>query len=325
MWVHRITNIVHTEPTAEIERLLISEQRSLPATTPHQIGPNGVSGDLALGPSFRDSLRIQVPTAPVLTGRRPRPPRRASDTGDGCGADAGGGSNSYRGTVAVRAKICGVRSEADLWIAVDAGADALGFISGVTHFSEDALDADAAARLACLVPPFVTRVLVTHLEDAAAIVELADRVGTDAIQVHGLVTADTVRQVKKGARGRRVIKAVHVTGPDAVDAAREAASDCDAILLDSRTADRLGGTGRTHDWSISAAIVSALAELNCPVILAGGLTPANVTRAIEAVRPFAIDVNSGVETATGDKQPEACAAFVHAAHGAFNRIEPPAP
>lgn len=235
------------------------------------------------------------------------------------------GSNSYRGTVALRAKICGIRSEADLRIAVDAGADALGFISGVTHFSEDALDADAAARLAGLVPPFITRVLVTHLEDAAAIVELADRIGTDAIQVHGLVTADTVRQVKKAARGRRVIKAVHVTGPDAVDTAREAASDCDAVLLDSRTANRLGGTGRTHDWSISAAIVSALAELNCPVILAGGLTPANVTQAIEAVRPFAIDVNSGVETATGDKQPEACTAFVHAAHRAFNRIEPPAP
>ncbi|MEV2222092.1 phosphoribosylanthranilate isomerase [Nocardia vinacea] len=214
----------------------------------------------------------------------------------------------------VRAKICGIRSEDDLRIALAGGADAIGFISGITHFSEDALDAERAAALSRLAPPFVSRVLVTHLEDAAAIVNLADRVGVDAIQVHGLVTIDTVRAVRKSAGGRKIIKAVHVTGPEAVDDAREAAADCDAVLLDSRTTDRLGGTGRTHDWSVSAAVVTALHELGCPVILAGGLGPDNVADAIARVRPFAVDVNSGVETATGDKQPEACAAFVAAAH-----------
>ncbi len=217
----------------------------------------------------------------------------------------------------MRAKICGIRSEGDLRIALAAGADAIGFISGITHFSEDGLDAERAAALSRLAPPFVTRVLVTHLEDAAAIVDLADRVGVDAIQVHGLVTIDTVRAVRKTACGRKVIKAVHVTGPEAVDTARRAAADCDAVLLDSRTADRLGGTGRTHDWSVSAAVVTALHELGCPVILAGGLDPDNVADAIGRVRPFAVDVNSGVETATGDKNPDACAAFVAAAHAAF--------
>ncbi|MEV4236320.1 phosphoribosylanthranilate isomerase [Nocardia sp. NPDC049737] len=220
----------------------------------------------------------------------------------------------------VRAKICGIRSEDDLRIALAAGADAIGLISGITHFSEDALDAEHAEALSRLVPPFVTRVLVTHLEDAAAIVNLADRIGVDAIQVHGLVAIDTVREVRKTAGGRKIIKAVHVTGPEATDAARQAAADCDAVLLDSRTADRLGGTGRTHDWSVSAAIVTALHELGCPVILAGGLAPDNVADAIARVRPFAVDVNSGVETATGAKQSEACAAFVAAAHrmpGAF--------
>ncbi|MFE9326704.1 phosphoribosylanthranilate isomerase [Nocardia sp. NPDC052278] len=217
----------------------------------------------------------------------------------------------------VRAKICGIRSEDDLRIALAAGADAIGFISGITHFSEDALDAARAAALSRLAPAFVTRVLVTHLEDAAAIVDLADRVAVDAIQVHGLVTIDTVREVRKTAGGRKVIKAVHVTGPEAVDTARQAAVDCDAVLLDSRTADRLGGTGCTHDWSVSAAVVTALHELGCPVILAGGLGPDNVADAIARVRPFAVDVNSGVETATGDKDPDACATFVAAAHGAF--------
>jgi phosphoribosylanthranilate isomerase len=216
--------------------------------------------------------------------------------------------------VTVRAKLCGIRSENDLRIALAAGADAIGFISGTTHFSEDALDAERAAELSRLAPPFVTRVLVTHLEEASAILELADRVGVDAIQVHGLVTTETVRDVRKHAAGRKIVKAVHVTGPEAVDAARRIASDCDAVLLDSRTADRLGGTGRTHDWSVSATIAETLHDLGCPVILAGGLRPDNVADAIDRVRPFAVDVNSGVETAGGDKQADACATFVAAAH-----------
>ncbi|MFX0573004.1 phosphoribosylanthranilate isomerase [Nocardia nepalensis] len=216
----------------------------------------------------------------------------------------------------VRTKVCGIRSADDLRTAVSSGADAVGFICGITHVSEDALDAAQAAQLAALTPAFVTRVLVTHLEDAAAIVDLADRIGVDAIQVHGLVPVATVRQVRNAARGRQVIAAVHVTGPEAIDTARRLAPNCDAVLLDSRTADRLGGTGRTHDWSISAAIADALRELGRPVILAGGLTPENVAAAIHAVRPYAVDVNSGVENATGDKQPDACATFISTAHRA---------
>lgn len=216
----------------------------------------------------------------------------------------------------IRAKICGIRSEADLRIAIGAGADAIGFISGVTHFSEDALDRDRAAELSARTPPFVTRVLVTHLQDASSIVALADHIGVDAIQVHGVVTEETVRQVRAAARGRKVLRAVHVTGPAAVDSALRAAPHCDGLLLDSRTDDRLGGTGRTHDWSISARIVRALAGSGCSVVLAGGLKPANVAEAVAAVAPHGIDVNSGVESTTGDKDAQACAAFVAAAHRA---------
>ncbi|MQY31391.1 phosphoribosylanthranilate isomerase [Nocardia aurantia] len=214
----------------------------------------------------------------------------------------------------MRAKICGIRSEADLRTAIRAGADAVGFICGVTHFSEDALEEEQARRLSSLTPPFVDRILVTHLVKPESIARLADSIRADTIQIHGLVTQDTVRRVRQLARGRRIIKAVHVTGADAVEAACETAADCDAVLLDSRTTNRLGGTGLTHDWTISAAIVRALADLGRPVILAGGLTPANVTAAIGAVAPYAVDVNSGVETPTGDKDAARCTAFAAAAH-----------
>ncbi|WP_067664751.1 phosphoribosylanthranilate isomerase [Nocardia miyunensis] len=214
----------------------------------------------------------------------------------------------------VRAKICGIRSESDLRAVVAADADAAGFISGTTHFSEDVLDAERARRLSRLVPASMERVLVTHLTDAGDVLRLADRIGVDCIQLHGLISLDTVRAVQRDAAGRRVIRAVHVTGPDAVGAAMRAAPNCDGIVLDSRSADRLGGTGRTHDWSISARIVGLLAESEFPVMLAGGLNPRNIDAAIAAVGPSWVDVNSGVDDSRGDKNPSDCSDFVRAAH-----------
>lgn len=218
--------------------------------------------------------------------------------------------------IKVRAKICGIRSESDLRTAMAAGADAIGFISGVTHFSEDALDVTHARRLSQLVPAPTERVLVTHLTTAAAVLDLADRIDVDCIQLHGLITLSTVRAVHARAAGRRVIRAVHVTGPEAIGTAVAVAPYCDGLVLDSRSANRLGGTGRTHDWSISARIVDALARPDFPVMLAGGLNPLNVAAAIEAVRPSWVDVNSGVDDSDGVKDPLACLEFVKAAHDA---------
>jgi phosphoribosylanthranilate isomerase len=101
---------------------------------------------------------------------------------------------------------------------------------------------------------------------------------------------------------------VHVTGEDAVGHALAYAAVADALVLDSRTADRLGGTGLTHDWSVSARIVAAVAPL--PVYLAGGLTPENVAEAVARVRPAGVDVNSGVEDADGRKDAAKMRAFV---------------
>src|SRR5215212_10595864 len=144
-----------------------------------------------------------------------------------------------------RAKICGIRSEADLRIAVDAGTDAIGLICGITHVSEDALQPDQARALAQRTPPFVSTVLVTHSETAREVLDLADQLGVDAIQLHGLMAPEDVAEVKARARGRRVVRAVHVVNDQAVAAALDLRGLCDAVLLDSRTVDRLGGTGQT--------------------------------------------------------------------------------
>jgi phosphoribosylanthranilate isomerase len=153
---------------------------------------------------------------------------------------------------------------------VEAGADAVGLICGITHVSEDALTPDQARDLARRTPPMVSTVLVTHLESAVEILELAGYVGADTIQVHGLVTTETLASIFERAHGRRVTKAVHVVGSEAVERAVEIAGFCDAVLLDSRTNDRLGGTGRTHEWSVSRQVVGALRDRGRPVILAAG-------------------------------------------------------
>lgn len=220
-----------------------------------------------------------------------------------------------------RVKICGIRSAADLSIAVASGADAVGFISGVTHRSEDALTPERAADLVAATPPYVSTVLVTHLETAEEIVWLAESLGVDTVQVHGLVSSQTLREVFSLSHGRRrITRAVHVTGEESVKDALDAMRACHALHLDSRTADRLGGTGRTHDWSISRKIVDALVPF--PVILSGGLRPENVAGAIEAVRPFAVDVNSGIEDERGNKDARRSSQFVAEARGALRRAGP---
>jgi phosphoribosylanthranilate isomerase len=228
----------------------------------------------------------------------------------------------------VRSKLCGIRSPRDLQIAIEAGADAVGFICGVTHVSEDALSEDSARDLARRTPPYVSTVLVTHLETAREILDLAAFIGVDTIQVHGLVNYDTVAATFAEAGGRKITKAIHVTGPEAISEAEQYLGVCDALHLDSRTAERLGGTGELHDWSVSRRIVeSAHEQAGRPVILSGGLRPENVAEAIASVEPYAVDVNSGIENEHGDKEPERALAFVSAsrsavrAHGDLTQLD----
>jgi phosphoribosylanthranilate isomerase len=216
----------------------------------------------------------------------------------------------------VRAKICGIRSDADLRIAVESGADALGFICGITHISEDVLDPAEAARLISDVPPFVSTVLVTHMVESRIILDLADETKASTIQIHGPASPAVTAEVWRNRASRRVVKAIHVIDQSAIAEALRQAPFCDAILLDSRTRERLGGTGRTHDWIISRQVVDALRRIGKPTIMAGGLNRHNVGDVISAVAPYGVDVNSGVEDVHGDKTLEDCQTFVSIAHSA---------
>jgi phosphoribosylanthranilate isomerase len=210
----------------------------------------------------------------------------------------------------VRTKVCGITRETDLRAAVDAGADAVGVIAAVTVDSPREVAIERARDLLDAVPPFVTGTLVTMPGNAEAAVRLVERLEPDAVQVHGLAP-DRVAALRVRAPVP-VLAAV-----DAADAPRYADA-ADALVVDSLDDEGGGGTGETHDWSRTRELV---AELDIPVVLAGGLTPDNVATAVRTVRPFAVDVASGVEREGGVKDAEAVRAFVGHANRALDGEE----
>ena len=219
----------------------------------------------------------------------------------------------------MKVKICGIVCLEDALMAASLGADALGFLVGVRHRAEDAIPASEARRIVHSLPPFVASVLVTHLTEAEPIIKLWQEIGTTAIQLHDDTPLFELRTLRQRLPGVSLTKAVHVTGPEAVDKALRYRGLVNAIVADTvmSTEDRIGGTGRTHDWEISRRIRETC---SLPLILAGGLTPDNVALAVRSVKPYAVDVNSGVEDPQGcpkgRKDPERLKAFIETAREA---------
>jgi phosphoribosylanthranilate isomerase len=210
----------------------------------------------------------------------------------------------------MRVKICGVTTERDRDAVVGAGADAVGLIAGVDVDTPREVGPARAAELAAGTPPFVSTVLVTMADDAGAAAGLVERVRPDVLQVHA-ADPGTVAAVAERVPVR-VLAAV-----DADDEQLGAYADAaDALLVDALDERGAGGTGRTADWNRTRAVVDAL---EVPVVLAGGLTPENVREAVTTVRPFGVDVASGVERAGGEKDHDAVRSFVGRAREATLR------
>jgi phosphoribosylanthranilate isomerase len=196
-----------------------------------------------------------------------------------------------------RIKVCGITRLEDARCAVELGVDALGFV--FWPGSPRLVSPQQAAAIAAAVPPFVATVGVFVNQPIDDIRAVAAGVGLTAIQLHGDEPSDTWSRVPG-----RCIKAVGVGG--AFDAAEVAAWPLNVWpLLDAHDPERRGGTGRAVDWGV-AAEVSRVRR----IILAGGLDASNIGGAIARVRPFAVDVSSGVEREPGIKDPDRIRAFV---------------
>lgn len=193
-----------------------------------------------------------------------------------------------------RLKVCCIESVEEARLAVHLGASALGLVSAMPS-GPGVIDEEAITRIAATVPPGVATFLLTSETSVAAIADQQRRCRTDTIQVCDRLEDGRLADLKAALPGVKVVQVVHVVDDDAVNEV-VAAAEADAILLDSgrpgAAVRELGGTGRVHDWGVSARIREAIAPR--PLYLAGGLRPSNVGEAIRAVRPFGLDVCSGV-------------------------------
>jgi phosphoribosylanthranilate isomerase len=206
----------------------------------------------------------------------------------------------------VRVKICGITREEDVAVAVAAGADAVGFLVGVPSSPRN-LTIKRAETLLRQVPVFVNSVVVTTPQSIEGLAEICERLKPTAIQIHGKKSFDA-QEVRQRIKGTRLIKTVYVTEDVLNETALEGLKAFDAVLLDSFTKGQYGGTGRVHDWTLSRQIKEAVVPL--PVILAGGLKPENVKKAVQTVQPYAVDVASGVELGPAIKDHKKVLAFI---------------
>jgi phosphoribosylanthranilate isomerase len=195
-----------------------------------------------------------------------------------------------------RVKICCISSQEEAALAIECGASALGLVSQMPS-GPGVIRDELIAEIAATVPPAVGTFLLTCRQSVLDIVRQQRSCRTNTIQICDHLTTGTHRDLKTALPGISIVQVIHVTGPESVEEAVKVAPHVDAILLDSGNqrlpVKELGGTGRTHDWSLSRKIRE---QIPVPLFLAGGLTPENVAQAIAEVGPFALDVCSGVRT-----------------------------
>ena len=204
---------------------------------------------------------------------------------------------------AVRSKICGITRIEDALAAVEAGADAIGFV--FYPKSPRAVSVQQARAIIAALPPFISTVGLFVNASPCELNETLDAVPLDLLQFHG----DETPEQCEGYH-RPFIKALRVQAGDDIAASCRLYSRASGILLDTFVSGVPGGTGETFDWAL---IPSGLEK---PIILAGGLTSANVAQAIAQVRPYAVDVSGGVEQSKGLKDHAKIRAFMSAVHGA---------
>ena len=207
-----------------------------------------------------------------------------------------------------RIKICGITRPEDARVAVDSGADAIGLV--FYDKSPRRVDAERAAQIAEVVPPFVTVVALFVDELAANIARILEHVPVDLIQFHGDEDASFCRQF-----GRPWIKALRVRAGRDLRRSCLAYEGARGLLLENWEAGTPGGTGRSFDWGLAES------ALPLPVVLAGGLNEENVTAAMARVRPAAVDVSGGVEQSPGIKDAARVRRFVAAVRAAQETVD----
>lgn len=210
-----------------------------------------------------------------------------------------------------RVQVAGVIDRAEAEALIESGADMLGFPLGLKDGRED-LSVDQATDIIAATAARATSVCITYHETAADILALCQRLGVRWVQIHGAISPSELERLRELDPALGLIKSLvvnQVSDAALLDQLQLMEPWVDAFITDTfdPATGRTGATGLTHDWAISRRVVEAT---RLPVILAGGLTAANVAEAVHAVRPAAVDAHTGLESADGRKDPALVRQFV---------------
>lgn len=194
-------------------------------------------------------------------------------------------------------KICCISSKEEAGLAIRYGADALGLV-GKMPSGPGPIDDELIASIVRIIHPPIASFLLTSEQSANGIIQHVSRVHTNTVQIVDELTEGNYLSIRKTLPHLKIVQVIHVTGEESIGQALSVHAHVDALLLDSgdpkAAVKTLGGTGNVHNWDISRALVK---QVNVPVFLAGGLHPGNIVDAIKKVRPYGVDVCSGVRTA----------------------------
>ena len=197
---------------------------------------------------------------------------------------------------APRIKVCCIASLEEARLAIDAGASAIGLVSEMPS-GPGPIPEERIREIAAAIPRTIRTFLLTSRTDVGAIASQVRRSGVTTVQVVDHLIFGNHRDLRQALPDTEIVQVIHVRGETSVDEALAAAPFVDALLLDSGNqglpVKELGGTGRTHDWALSRRIRDGV---DLPVWLAGGLSESNVAAAIAAVKPYGVDICSGVRT-----------------------------
>ena len=196
----------------------------------------------------------------------------------------------------IRVKICCIASIEEARLAISYGASAIGLVSEMPS-GPGPIPEELIEEIVPVIPPGVASFFLTSKQDVDSIIVQQRRTKVNTIQIVDRLIKGTHNDLKKALPGIAIVQVIHITGEGSIKEAVEVSKDVQGILLDSGnqslTVKELGGTGRVHNWDISKKIVESV---NKPVYLAGGINSSNVKDAINKVKPFAVDVCSGVRT-----------------------------
>ncbi|MDP7445178.1 MAG: phosphoribosylanthranilate isomerase [Candidatus Poseidoniia archaeon] len=210
----------------------------------------------------------------------------------------------------VEVKICGNTRKEDVEHAIHSGANAIGFIVGFPSTPRN-LDLDQAYRLLKDIPTSIDSVVVTNEYNRNLMRRIAEKLPITTIQLIG--NTPYSQEIREIFPDIHLIKVVYAEPERLIQSALNFSKDYDNILIDTKTKDIPGGTGLTHNWSLSRKAVTTIHPT--PVILAGGLTPQNVEDAVRIVQPHSVDVSSGVESTPGIKDHSKVETFIKLAKG----------